>query len=217
MTTKSTDFMSVFQQGLDMMNETGATRWMTQMFPASADSDWTKAFDPAAAFSMMQDAMTLNSDLPKFDTVFGVEKKIAAYTDAGAELATTTRDYQLLFFKSWLEAWQQFSTAKDRGQVDGGSSAQEFVDSWLSFANTAMLQNQRSQEFLEAQRRMINSLTEYRVRERDLVEMYQEQAHVPTRTEVDDLSKSVYELKSEVRRLKKELGNLTKRTSQEAA
>ena len=37
------------------------------------------------------------------------------------------------------------------------------------------------------------------------MEVFQEQHHMPTRSEVDDLSHTVYELRKEVRALKREL------------
>ena len=78
------------------------------------------------------------------------------------------------------------------------------LDAWLATANQALVEMHRSKEFLEAQRRMTRSSTEYRLAEREISEAFCEMHHIPTRTEMDEMEKAVVELKREVRALKRE-------------
>ena len=61
----------------------------------------------------------------------------------------------------------------------------------------------RSAAFLEIQRNMTRSSTEYRLAEREIAEAFCEVHHIPTRTEMDEMQRLVTELKRELRSLKK--------------
>ncbi len=56
--------------------------------------------------------------------------------------------------------------------------------------------------FLEAQRKMTRSSAEYRLQEREIAEVFCEMHHIPTRSEVDELQRTVIELRRELRALK---------------
>ena len=61
----------------------------------------------------------------------------------------------------------------------------------------------RSDEFLEAQRKMTRSATEYRLQEREIAEAFCGMHHIPTRTEMDEVQRAVYELRRDWRALQR--------------
>src|SRR5947207_2158353 len=75
------------------------------------------------------------------------------------------------------------------GKGEPITSGRQMLDLWLANANAALVEMHRSKEFLEAQRRMTRSSTEYRLAERDIAEAFCEAHHIPTRTEVDEMQK----------------------------
>jgi hypothetical protein len=77
------------------------------------------------------------------------------------------------------------------------------TDLWLGVANKELLEMHRSAAFLQIQRDMTRSSTEYRLAEREIAEAFCEVHHIPTRTEMDEMQRLVTELKREVRALKK--------------
>src|SRR5439155_23042345 len=83
-------------------------------------------------------------------------------------------------------------------------SGREFLDLWIATANACLLEMHRSDEFLEAQRKMTRSATEYRLQEREIAEAFCAMHHIPTRTEMDEVQRAVYELRREWRALRKE-------------
>jgi hypothetical protein len=66
-----------------------------------------------------------------------------------------------------------------------------------------LLEMQRSEAFLEAQARSIRASTELRMAQHELVEFYGERYGFPTRRELDDVHKSVTELRRELRALRR--------------
>ena len=59
----------------------------------------------------------------------------------------------------------------------------------------------RTPKFLEAQRNVTRSSTDYRLQEREIAETFCEVHHIPTRSEVDELQRTVVELRRQVRAL----------------
>ena len=70
------------------------------------------------------------------------------------------------------------------------------------------MQFQQSEQYLEAKKKYATSLTSFQTAYKKLVEVYQENNHMPTQAEFDDLSNSVYQLKKELRLVKKEMKSL---------
>jgi polyhydroxyalkanoate synthesis regulator phasin len=75
---------------------------------------------------------------------------------------------------------------------------------WLKVANESLIKAQRSDEFLAAQRKLFKTNTQYKLKQREIIEAWCEAYTMPTRSEVDDLHRMVYELRRELRQLKKQ-------------
>src|SRR6185295_12525728 len=84
-------------------------------------------------------------------------------------------------------------------------SWRELTDLWVDIANATLTETHRTPEFLEAQRRLTRSSTDCRLQEREIAEAYCEIHHIPTRTEVDELQHTVYELRRDLRSLQRSL------------
>jgi hypothetical protein len=65
---------------------------------------------------------------------------------------------------------------------------------------------QRSDEFLAAQRRLFEALLSSRIRERDVIEILAQLFDLPTRTEMDDVHRTLHAVKRELRALRRALG-----------
>lgn len=82
------------------------------------------------------------------------------------------------------------------------------LEAWLKLANAELLETQRSEEFMAAQRGMLRASVEIKARMRDVAESWSQSYQMPTRTEVDDLIKTVHELRREVRKLKRDVASM---------
>ncbi len=189
--SENADFSDYFKQGMDFLSMS-----QQQM------NDWfEETFVPPGQPPTMAAMSGLMGNTPHLDNLFGMDKKVAAFLEAATALTAANAELQALISRNWLEAYQRFSTGGNGATTAFGDS----VDQWFNYANDAMLQLQRTTEFLEVQRKYINASTEYRNRYRELMEVFQEKNNMPTRTEIDDLSRTVYELKRELRSLKRQM------------
>jgi len=96
----------------------------------------------------------------------------------------------------------------EQSEQDQISSIREAIDEWLKIANQQLLDTQRSEEFLQAQKELVKAATSFKVKTREMVEAWSETFDVPTRSEINDLHKTVYALRSELRKVNNELAEL---------
>ena len=75
---------------------------------------------------------------------------------------------------------------------------------WVETANEVLLETQRSDAFLKTQRDLLKASTDLRLAQQELAEFYSEMFGYPTRTELDDVHKTVTELRRELRAFKRE-------------
>ena len=108
---------------------------------------------------------------------------------------------------AWARAYETFTKDHALEDLQRGDT-DEALRTWLDLANKELLDTQRSEEFLDAQRQLTVATTKLRARQSAMAEKWSRVYQMPTRTEVDDLTKIVHELRREVRSLKRELSNL---------
>ena len=103
---------------------------------------------------------------------------------------------------AWSEALKRFVQAvhaADGEPITHAGASSRICGS--TSPTTTLIETHRTPEFLEAQRRLTRSSTECRLAEREIAEAYCEMHHIPTRTEVDELQRTVYELRRDLRAL----------------
>src|SRR4029453_5014005 len=82
-------------------------------------------------------------------------------------------------------------------------SWREVLALWVETANEVLLETQRSEAFLTTQRDLIKASGDLRLAQQDLAEFYSEMFGYPTRTELDDVHRTVTELRRELRAFKR--------------
>lgn len=82
----------------------------------------------------------------------------------------------------------------------------EFQDVWSVVADDIFEKAFCQPENLKVRGKFINSLNDYRLKQQDLMEIYLRSMNLPTRSEVDEIHRTIYELRKEVKSLKKALG-----------
>lgn len=207
----TTSFDSGAQQVQELWR-TSIEKWMalvTQGLPQAtrADEMLKGLFDPAqwanAGMGPLDRAIEHLIDGPSYATLWTLDRKLVRAQKLRAEWLRDLAAWQMLVQGAWAEGVKRF--LREVNAQDGApiKSWRELTDLWVDIANDALTQTHRTPEFLEAQRRLTRSSTECRLAEREIAEAYCEIHQIPTRTEVDELAHTVYELRRELRELKK--------------
>lgn len=151
------------------------------------------------------DALKNMTEGPRLADAGEAEHRVARLTERWIEVQTASRAYEGVIAAAWITANQNFA-GKLQERFNAGDSMQpdDALKLWLETANTTLLETQRSPSFLEAQRQLLRCGMEFLLAQREVVESLVEPAGLPTRTEIDEVHRSIHELKRRLRKLERE-------------
>ena len=163
-----------------------------------------KIFDPRewlAATGYMDENVRRIAEGPKLADLGQIERKFMVLMNALSEVRAHSARHSYLVLEAWSKAANEFASKLNELIGKGGSlgTRADTVDVWVEIANRHLLETQRSPPFLETQRKLLRATSDLRLAQQDIGDFYNELLGMPTRAEIDDLSKSLAELKREVR------------------
>ena len=127
--------------------------------------------------------------------------------DAGINFSKASFDYQIVLLDVWLKAFEELTRELASSEAKGKTvqNWQQFLQVWSSVFDRVFAQTFRSQDALAVQGNFLNSAMTYRLYQQQLMEVFLKMYDLPTRSEVDEIHHSIYELRKEVKSLKKAL------------
>lgn len=149
------------------------------------------------------------SEGPLFSGVSDIDNRVAKAMDGWLELGEKSNDYYEVLLQNWIKAYEKYvDHLKTIAKTDNDQlSPRKLVELWSTIANEELMMMHRSDEFLSVQKALIKASAEYRLHEQDVAEVICETLHIPTRKEVDDVHKTMTELRREIRSLKEIIAN----------
>jgi class III poly(R)-hydroxyalkanoic acid synthase PhaE subunit len=119
-------------------------------------------------------------------------------------------EYQAVMGEVWDAAFKQFGTdltelAKQEKKID---NVRDLTLLWTRGAERVFTEAFRGERYTLAQGKLLNATMRYRTCQRQIVEQLLKQVDLPTRTELDETHRRIYELRKEVKALRKRLDNL---------
>lgn len=143
---------------------------------------------------------------PKFALLFDLDRKLLALKQLASQRDTDVAAFQAIMIKAWSTAFERFSSNVVSATAQEPAGWRGMADRWLAVVNDTLIEVQRSEAFVEAQRTMLRSASDYRLQEREIAETWCEAFHVPTRTEMDEIQRTVAELRRDLRALQRASG-----------
>jgi hypothetical protein len=141
---------------------------------------------------------------PKYANLWDLDRKIAELQQLSVKRDKAVLAYQAIVQRAWSAALERFMKTVSSGKADTPTTWRGLTDRWLKVANETLIEAHRSEEFVEAQTGMLRAASDYRLRERALAESWCEAYHIPTRTEVDEIQRTVTELRRQIRLLQRQ-------------
>lgn len=161
--------------------------------------------------SNIEEGLKRFSEGPLFSGISDLDNRLAKAMDGWLDLGEKNNDYYEVLLKRWMIAYEVFIDAIGNMSEEEKKSIspKQLVELWSTIADKELMEMHRSEEFLQAQKNLIRANAEYRLQEQSVAEVICEAMHIPTRQEVDDLHKTVTELRRELRSLKKQTASQT--------
>lgn len=132
------------------------------------------------------------------------ERLLGAF-DSWLHFRRASFQYQVVLAGAWARSFESFMrelvSLGERGEKIG--SLRELLTLWTDASDTVLIEVFGSEEYARAQGEAVNAAMAYRLRERDAVEVFLKMSHLPTRDEMDGVTRSIYELRKELRALRK--------------
>src|SRR5215203_6419393 len=168
-----------------------------------------KIFDPRgwfAATNEVDQTLQRMAEGPQLADLWNTERKFIAVFNAWLTMRRHSLEHNKVVLEAWLRAAGAFArTLNERAdRSEALESSREVLALWVETANEALLETQRSEAFLTTQRDLLKASTDLRLAQQELAEFYSEMFGYPTRTELDDVHKTVTELRRELRAFKRE-------------
>ena len=141
---------------------------------------------------------------PRYATLWDHDRQLLELQRLTLERDKAVAAYQAVVQKAWSLAFERFAKAlAEKPQEAAQRGWRGLTDQWLAVANDTLVEVHRTDEFVEAQRHMLRAAADRHLQERKIAEAWCEAAHVPTRSEVDELQRVVVELRRELRLLRR--------------
>lgn len=187
---------------------------LSQRLPGTHELDPTiaatfqKMLDPRTMFSgtgEVEEMLQRMAEGPRLADLWNVERKYAALFRAWLALRRCSLEHNGVVLQAWLEAGRRFAERFGAVPKDGASlSPKQALALWIETANQVILESQRSENFLKTQSALLEASTGLRQAQAELAEYYGTMFGLPTRSELDDVYRTVTELKRELRRARRQ-------------
>ena len=167
-----------------------------------------KIVDPSGwlrGISEMDDMLGRMAEGPRFADLWQIERLYASVMYAWATVRRCGLEHNAVVLQAWMQAGQRFLDRQNAKLRDGepALTPKAALALWTDIANQVLLETQRSEPFLKTQAAMIRASTALRLAQQALVEHFGKQYGFPTRSELDDVHRTLTELRREVRALRR--------------
>jgi len=137
---------------------------------------------------------------PRYADIGQIEQKFAALVTAWNDLRMRSIEQSTYQLNAYAKAAQEFtSKLADAAKDKPIASRAQLVAMWVDIANKHLFEVNRMPEFLTSQRELLRASTAFKRAQKGLSDYYGELFGIPTRGEIDDLTKTVADLKRQFR------------------
>jgi class III poly(R)-hydroxyalkanoic acid synthase PhaE subunit len=181
----------------------GGSSGLNKLLSFEADG-FSRLFDLEASREMAFDRL---SDIPLLGSSREQNAKILRMFDAFVDLQKVNAKYRVVIAKAMEQAVEE-TMAKLAEMAQKGEkidAVKDLTTLWLNVADGVFTKMYAAEDYVTLQHEMSAAGMKFRIEQRQVVEMVLETLGMPTRTELDDAYRSLYEVRKEVKALKKAL------------
>ncbi|MBO4228542.1 poly(R)-hydroxyalkanoic acid synthase subunit PhaE [Bradyrhizobium neotropicale] len=176
--------------------------WSTSMLPLIMKRAAENGFGIGLA-----EAIERMANGPRVADVLDLARKLPHLTAAWSELQSRLAVYQVVASRPWMRAAQQYNARKPQGGEAGESAGwRAQLGAWNELANEELIANLRSEEFLVAQKKLLQAATEFSARQLAVLDTIAAALGIPTQRDFDEVTCQLTELRREMRALEGRVG-----------
>lgn len=136
-----------------------------------------------------------------------LDEKLLRGFDAWTDARRASIEYQAILAEAWAKVFEEIMRELVARSLRGEpvTGIRDMLRLWTEVADRELEVAFQQENYLQAQSRLFNTTMTYRLHEQEVVETYLENTYIPTRSEVDEMHKTIYELRKEMKALKKSM------------
>jgi len=138
---------------------------------------------------------------PRLADMWNLDQQVYALMVAWMDVRQRMAAYHAIASVPWNKAYERYGATLGERKDDSAKDLdwrKSFSD-WSTIANEEMIKNQRSEEFLTAQRELLRAALELRARQQEMADSVGKLFGTPTQRDFDELTRQVTELRRELR------------------
>ena len=141
---------------------------------------------------------------PSFSYTREFNHKLFQSLEAWFNLQQAGYDYQLVLLEVWLKTVEEFlrTLLSITEQGETIQRWQQLLQVWSRLFDRTFEQTFQSGHALQRRGEFLKATLTFRKQQQQLMEMFLKWNDLPTRSEVDEIHRSIYELRKEIRSLK---------------
>ncbi len=213
--------MSEGNNPLDALTQTVA-QWSEFWRSAAGSSGamgeaWSKSVLPfvlaraaesrSGAGNELADAIERMAQGPRLADVMDFDRKLLSAFSAWREMQRKLAAYNVIASRPLRAAELYRSTVSSApGEAAEGEGWRDRLGAWNTVVNDELIRNQRSEDFLAAQKELLRAATEFRARQTEINETITKIVGLPTQRDFDDVTRQLTELRRELRALSRHVG-----------
>lgn len=148
------------------------------------------------------DAIERMAQGPKLADVWDIDRKLMNAFIAWTKMRQKLAAYNANAARPWMRALERYrETAAESEKPAASRNWRDDFSAWSALANQEMIHNQRSEEYLRAQRELLQAGIEFRKSQTELSQTVSGLLGIPTQHDFDELTRQLTELRREVRAL----------------
>ena len=133
--------------------------------------------------------------------------KLLQTFDIWINFSKASFDYLLVLLDVWVRTFEELmrelvSSQNNRETVE---NLRQFLQVWSSIFDRVFAQRFDSEDAVEVQGKLMNAAITWQRHQQELIEIFLKMNDLPTRSELNEIYRSLYELRKEVKNLKKTL------------
>ncbi|NDJ76536.1 MAG: class III poly(R)-hydroxyalkanoic acid synthase subunit PhaE [Chloroflexi bacterium] len=144
-----------------------------------------------------------------------LNEKIAQGFESWLDFRRASAAYQARLADAWAEAFEvllgEMVASAEEGSTIG--TMRDLLRLWGRVADRVFIETFHTDEYIQLQGHLLNASMKYRIQQREIVEVFQSAADLPTRHEVDEAHRNIYALRKEIRQLERTVRDLQKPTT----
>lgn len=137
---------------------------------------------------------------PRLADVWDLDRQMLALTAAWTEIRQRMATYQAIASIPWNRTFERYGAVlADKKDGDDDGNWRKAFSAWSAIANEELIKNQRSEEFLNAQRDLLRSALALKTQQQAITDSAAKLFGLPTQQDFDEVTRQLTELRRKLR------------------